>query len=42
MNKIYNYRKIRIFFHVVHRQNEMNEKFIKYVDQTTSLNKIKN
>ena len=42
MNKTHNHESTRIFSHVAHRQNEMNEKFIEYVDRTTSSNKTEN
>ena len=40
MNKTHNHEFTRVFFHVAHRQNEMNEKFIEYVDRATSSDEI--
>ena len=42
MNKTHNHESTRVFSHVAHRQNEMNEKFIEYVDRATSLSEIEN
>ena len=42
MNKIHNHEKTRSFVYFAHRQNEINEKFLEYVDHATNLNKIEN
>ena len=42
MNKIHNHEKIRSFVYVAHRQNEMNEKFLEYIDHAIISNEIEN
>ena len=42
MNKIHNHKRTRSSVHVAHRQSEMNEKFLEYIDHATTSDEIEN